>query len=289
MSSIYDPMTGLRKTQSRQTQSSYQIPGWGSDLSEQGLGVSWSPGAVTPGSSSTPQTQAGAGPINTGSYLNLLNSDPILQQTLADLQAGGISDRAQADTLSQRALIQFGEVPALEGIDAKLAGPDFARVAGLARPLAEANTQSGMSVVARMEKLRKDNVRAIKNALAARGALRSGEAGHQLGEEQQRFQQAQYDARSQLVDLLSGIEAGFANAMRQRAGQQAQAQQAAMQSGIGMFPHGVGGGGQTSQPQPAIPRLGLVGLTSAQPPTGSAPQRRYPDPLTGIKTGVQPI
>jgi hypothetical protein len=75
--------------------------------------------------------------------------------------------------------------------------------------------------VARMEKLRKDNVRAIKNALASRGALRSGEAGYQLGEEQQRYSTAQYDARSQLVDLLAGIEAGYANSSRARAGQQA--------------------------------------------------------------------
>jgi hypothetical protein len=175
------------------------------------------------GTAVTPGQQPGGAVANVGSYLNILNSDPILQQTLADLQAGGISDRSQADTLSQRALVQFGEVPALEGLDAKLAGPDFARIAGMARPLAEANTQSGMSVVARMERLRKDNVRAIKNALAARGALRSGEAGYQLGEEQNRYQTAQYDSRAQLVDLLAGIEAGFANASRQRAGQQATA------------------------------------------------------------------
>ena len=51
-------------------------------------------------------------------------------QTLADIQAGGVSDRSQADTLAQRALVQFGEVPALGGLDARLAGPDFARLAG---------------------------------------------------------------------------------------------------------------------------------------------------------------
>jgi hypothetical protein len=80
-----------------------------------------------------------------------------------------------------------------------------------------------MSIVARMEKLRKDNVRAIKNALAARGALRSGEAGFQLNEEQDRYSKAQYDSRSQLVDLLAGIEAGYANAQRGRSAAQGQA------------------------------------------------------------------
>jgi hypothetical protein len=176
--------------------------------------------------------------MGTNSYLDILRSDPIYSQTLADLSAQGISDRSQADTLAQRALVQFGEVPALEGLDARLAGPEFARISGVAKPLAEANTQSGMSIVARMEKLRKDNVRAIKNALASRGALRSGEAGYQLGEEQQRYSTAQYDARSQLVDLLAGIEAGVAAGARQRASAQAGAAQQGFQNAIQMYPQG---------------------------------------------------
>jgi hypothetical protein len=123
-------------------------------------------------------------------------------------------------------------------LDARLAGPEFARISGVAKPLAEANTASGMSIVARMEKLRKDNVRAIKNALASRGALRSGEAGYQLGEEQQRYSTAQYDARQQLVDLLAGIEAGVAAGARQRAGAQAGAAQQGLQQIIQMYPNG---------------------------------------------------
>lgn len=166
-----------------------------------------------------PQTIPGYQP----NYAGLIQTDPGYQQTLADLAAGGISDQSQADVLTQRALVQFGEVPALEGLDAKLAGPEFARNAGVARPLAEANTASGMSVTARMEKMRKDNVRAIKNALASRNALRSGETGYQLGEEQQRYSTAQFDARTQLVDFLSGIQAGLAGARRQQAGQRTQA------------------------------------------------------------------
>jgi hypothetical protein len=170
--------------------------------------------------------------------MNILNSDPGYQQTLADLSAQGISDQAQADVLTQRGLIQFGEVPALEGLDLTLAGPEFARIAGLARPLAEANTAAGLSVTARMEKLRQQNVRALKNALAARGALRSGETGYQLGEEQQRFTQAQYDARQQLVDFLGGIQAGLAAAKRQQAGLRAQAVEGAYGRGVasGAYP-----------------------------------------------------
>jgi hypothetical protein len=226
----YDPVTGLRKTSgsTRSVQGGDPFSDW------LGGAGSTTPSSAAPGGglSTTPVTAGQQPGMGTNSYLDILRSDPIYSQTLADLSAQGISDRSQADTLAQRALVQFGEVPALEGLDARLAGPEFARISGVARPLAEANTQSGMSIVARMEKLRKDNVRAIKNALASRGALRSGEAGYQLGEEQQRYSTAQYDARSQLVDLLAGIEAGVAAGSRQRAGAQGQAAQTAFGNAV---------------------------------------------------------
>jgi hypothetical protein len=228
LSTMFDPMTGLRKTSgsTRSVQGGDPFSDW--------LGGGTTPSSAPPGGgvSTTPVTAGQQPGMNTQSYMDILRNDPIYSQTLADLSAQGISDRSQADTLAQRALVQFGEVPALEGLDARLAGPEFARISGVARPLAEANTQSGMSIVARMEKLRKDNVRAIKNALASRGALRSGEAGYQLGEEQQRYSTAQYDARQQLVDLLAGIEAGVAAGSRQRAGAQAGAAQTAFGNAV---------------------------------------------------------
>jgi hypothetical protein len=226
----YDPVTGLRKTSgsTRSVQGGDPFSDW------LGGAGSTTPTSAAPGGglSTTPVTAGQQPGMNTQSYMDILRNDPIYSQTLADLSAQGISDRSQADTLAQRALVQFGEVPSLEGLDARLAGPEFARISGVARPLAEANTQSGMSIVARMEKLRKDNVRAIKNALASRGALRSGEAGYQLGEEQQRYSTAQYDARQQLVDLLAGIEAGVAAGSRQRAGAQAGAAQTAFGNAV---------------------------------------------------------
>jgi hypothetical protein len=218
--------------------------------------------------------------MNTQSYMDILRNDPIYSQTLADLSAQGISDRSQADTLAQRALVQFGEVPSLEGLDARLAGPEFARISGVARPLAEANTASGMSIVARMEKLRKDNVRAIKNALASRGALRSGEAGYQLGEEQQRYSTAQYDSRQQLVDLLAGIEAGVAAGSRQRAGAQGQAAQTAFGNAVqsGYAPAPPAAATPVAQAMqslaPMIPQIRQDVLDRGNP-SGKAPPRVY--------------
>jgi hypothetical protein len=277
----YDPLTGLRKTSG----SNKSVLGGDpfSDWLGTGGAATTPTSALPTGTSTTPVTAGQQPGLNTQSYMDILRSDPIYNQTLADLSAQGISDRSQADTLAQRALVQFGEVPALEGLDSRLAGPEFGRISGVARPLAEANTASGMSIVARMERLRKENVRAIKNALAARGALRSGEAGYQLGEEQQRYSTAQYDSRAQLVDLLAGIEAGYANAQRQRAGQQAAAANQGMQQVIQMYPNG-----PAQAPAPPSVLNGypgnLVGLNIPGESEG-APQRRYPIPTTGTKLG----
>jgi hypothetical protein len=273
LSSLYDSLTGLRKTS-----------GSNKSVIPQDSPVDWLGGAggSTPtsalptGTSSTPVTAGQQPGMNTQSYMDILRSDPIYSQTLADLSAQGISDRSQADTLAQRALVQFGEVPALEGLDARLAGPEFARISGVARPLAEANTASGMSIVARMNKLQKDNIRAIKNALASRGALRSGEAGYQLGEEQQRYATAQYDARSQLVDLLSGIEAGVAAGARQRSGAQAGAAQTAFtnyaQSGYAPPPPPP----PAAQFQQALRPAAEQALAAIRPGAGNPLSKYYP-------------
>jgi hypothetical protein len=181
-----------------------------------------------------------------------LGSDPQYQSALAELAAQGVADDAGAKAQALRALSLFGEVPALEGVDMGVVGPNFATYAQEARPLAEKATREGLSIAARLEKQYKQNVRAIKNALAARGALQSGETGYQLGEEQQRYKEAGFDARTKLVDFLSGIEAGRAAAARSRAGGAQQALGSAMQNAMVMFPYGVGGpgaqGGGTPDP-----------------------------------------
>jgi hypothetical protein len=281
----YDPLTGLRKTSG----SNRSVLGGDpfSDWLGTGGAATTPTSALPTGTSTTPVTAGQQPGLNTQSYMDILRSDPIYNQTLADLSAQGISDRSQADTLAQRALVQFGEVPALEGLDSRLAGPEFGRISGVARPLAEANTASGMSIVARMERLRKENVRAIKNALASRGALRSGESGYQLGQEQERYTTAQYDARSQLVDLLAGIEAGYANAQRGRSAAQGQAATQAMGSAI---QYGYQPAPQATPPVSSLSPLmypnNLVQLPGSNlPPSGQEPQRRYALPTTGTKLG----
>jgi hypothetical protein len=191
-----------------------------------------------------------------GSYQDVLQSDPFFKQLLADLAAQGVSDEASARAGAQRGLIHFGEVP--EGLD-----PAYGQWADpQTRELAAKNTAAGFSTVARLQKANKDAVRGIKNYLASRGALRSGELGYQLGEENQRYAVGQYDARSQLVDYLSGISSALANAQRQRSMQQAQGAADAYGRNQGNAP-------PPAAPAPA-PAAPATPETTAPPPTASA-------------------
>jgi hypothetical protein len=106
-----------------------------------------------------------------------------------------------------------------------------------------------------------------------------------LGEEQQRYSTAQYDARSQLVDLLAGIEAGYANAQRSRAGQQAGAANTAFGNAVqfGYQPQQQAPAAQVAGGMPVYPG-NLVSLNIPGVSEG-APQRRNPLPTSGTKLG----
>jgi hypothetical protein len=86
--------------------------------------------------------------------------------------------------------------------------------------------------------------------LAARGMLRSGELGYQLGEENLRYTQSQYDARQQLTDYLVGISSALANAQRARAREQAAGIPPASDRVPPTPPPPPGGGGSTPPPPP---------------------------------------
>lgn len=179
----------------------------------------------------------------------------------------GADSAADLGTRNQqliRALGQFGEQFDLTGAN-KAFGESFVGESGLGELLPQANalaqqtTDAGMSFTARSTKAHKDSVRAIKNALAARGALRSGEAGYQLQEAQGAFDTGQYDARQQVQDFMGAVNQGYAQAQRERQMQMAAAQreeagrQAALNPGIANPPGGsfsslVGGAGTPGLP-----------------------------------------
>lgn len=138
--------------------------------------------------------------------------------------------------MRQRAIGQFGLVPDFNNVDTSLLGPDFQQdVTPETLGLAQQNTAAGLSTAARITQAHQDAIRQIKNALAARGALRSGEAGFQLGREQQNFTQGTYDANQKLLDYLAGVAQAYAEAERQRQNQQTQGLQTAYTNAVNQY------------------------------------------------------
>jgi len=147
-------------------------------------------------------------------YAALIANDPAWIQLQADMKAQGISDSASRTAAQQRAAIQFGEAPsALAPSELGLTGD----VSAVYDPtVAAAAHNNPFSTVSRLSQAHTDAIRTITNALAARGMLRSGETGFQLGNETRNYGTGQYDARQKLLDYLSGIQSAFISAAQAR-------------------------------------------------------------------------
>lgn len=172
-------------------------------------------------------------PMPPPGYGDLINS------LLAGL-GGSPSGTTPEEGLAQarRALIQYGGVPqGLSGLKNLKGAFDSGTSA-----LAQSNTKSGISLLARLDEAHEDRNRYIKNRLAARGILSSGETGFQLGREQTNYARGQADSAGKLLDYLSGINAGIAQYLQWQA--QMEALQKALANMYQPFP-GYGPGPQT--------------------------------------------
>jgi len=160
----------------------------------------------------------GSGSSGGGGYGggNPIFSDPGYEQLLAGLRAAGALDAAERQRLIQTSLIRFGLIPE------NLKDP-YGDVTDLVRKLAGEKTQAGLSTYARIQDWNKQTLARLRKALAARGALRSGELGYGLGRQDLGYRQTFDDAVSQLLDYISGAQYAFAQSELARANQQAQA------------------------------------------------------------------
>lgn len=195
------------------------------------------------------------------SFADILASDPWFAQYKADLMAQGVSDKAGRDAAIQQSLIRYGEVPD-DAAAASALGLNNKDLEGVLTPtireLASKNTSSGMSVKARTAQAYDDTLRQVKNVLAARGALQSGETGFQLGRADQDYTRTQYDQKNSLMDYINGVQQGYVAAERQRQQALFQAQLEAMQRAYAQWgsygyggSSGGGGGGQAPAPSPS--------------------------------------
>lgn len=229
------------------------------------------PGATTGVTGGVPAAAAPA-PID---YKQLIANDPIYKQMQADLSAQGISDAAGRDAAFRRAAINFGFAPdasALNslGINNDLYGNIFDQST---RDLAAKNTQQGLSIKARQDEAYKNNVRALKSALRARGLLQSGELGTQLQDAQKAYDRAGYDSTNELLDYLAGAQQGFVAAERARQAQLSAGLQDATARQLALNPNT--GASEPVAPT-SSPAIRAAQSAVSQPPPSKA-YNAYPD------------
>jgi len=122
-------------------------------------------------------------------------------------------------------MIQFGEVPnfAQSASDLGLGDSFNTDINQSITDLANQNTQAGTSTYANLQTAYKNQVRGIKQYLAARGLLSSGETGYRLGNAQQSYNQGLYDDTNKLLSYLSGIQSSYNTAQQNEEQQQTSA------------------------------------------------------------------
>lgn len=163
----------------------------------------------------------GGGGAGAGAYAN-----PQIQSLV---QSQSAADRSATIEAIQQALIRFGLVP--EGFKDPLGALD-----NLTRDLAQKNTNSGISLYARLLESRKDAITNLMSRLSASGLRRSGARGKKLRTGQLDFDRAFQDSLSQLMDMTGGLYKNFANNEYSR-------QMQLLQSIIQGTGYGGGGGG----------------------------------------------
>lgn len=160
-----------------------------------------------------------------------IRQDPGYAALQQSISAAGIANAAQRAAATNRALIQFGVVPDFSsaagrlGLDPNALGFLNEDVTPDVGALASQNTANGLSTEAQLQQAHQQQVLHLRNTLAARGALSSGEANYQLGNEQTSYAQNEQSAIGKLLDAISGYQGQYLTAD--------QANQQQLASGLG--------------------------------------------------------
>ena len=188
-----------------------------------------SSGAAEPSTTTTPTPTTTPSTTSTSStppydYMGNILNDPIYKQEMAAIAAQGIASAAQRKGSIDRALIGFGEVPnlsnAITGLGLSPSSGLFSSlntdVDQMTRQAAAGLTQAGLSTVAKLATGHTTALDTLMSQLAARGIVRSGATGVGVGLENTNYAQGQYDARSNLLSYLSGVQQAWEQAKAQQ-------------------------------------------------------------------------
>jgi len=220
--------------------------------------------------------QTGGAPGGGGNpYSGLLNE--FLNSSKARFAADSAADAASRDAALRRYIISYGQVPDFDklGISKEARGFLEKALDAKTRELAENNTKEGTSVFARTQRANEVANRKIPAQLAARGMLRSGQTGYDLGEQAQNYKIQSFDQLNEMLGGVEGTVGNFLQAERARADALAQAELQAQMAAYSNY-----GGDMYGDPDPYTqPYMGGTGpvtnkgsvTTAWKPPKPSAP------------------
>jgi len=176
----------------------------------------------------------------TPDYQALIQQDPGFAALSQQLQAQDTTNAAQRQAATEQALIQFGMIPDFQAVAAQLGlSPQALQMLQSdidpnAAALARANTSAGLSTEAGLQQNQDQAVRALRNNLAARGGLSSGEDAYRTNLQDQAYAKAQSDALSQLLAAVNGYQQQYLTSQQQADAQRQAGLQSALQFESGL-------------------------------------------------------
>ena len=154
----------------------------------------------------------------TPDYMALIQSDPTYKAIADQIHAQGITDQAQRQAATMQALIGYGQIPDFAATASQLGlSPDAlamlqADIDPNAAALAGQNTSAGLSTTAQLAQQQQQQIQALRNSLAARGALGSGDDAYRTGLQNQAYAKAENDALNSLLAAINGYQGTYLNA-----------------------------------------------------------------------------
>lgn len=145
-------------------------------------------------------------------YQALLQQDPGYMALKQQLSAQQIQDAAARQAATDQALIQYGMIPDFSGLGSSMGlSPQQIQmleqdISPQVQALAQQNTAGGLSTEAQLQHSQEVAMRSLRNNLAARGALSSGEDAYQTNQQNHNYAVAQNDALQKLLSALGGYQ-----------------------------------------------------------------------------------
>lgn len=218
---------------------------------------------VTPRGSAVAPTTVGSAPSASGFDVS---TDPSVQLAKARANQGN----ADIDALLRRGLSSLFVNYGSPGLASQLSQYGYT-VSPTDVSAAQANYNAGNATLARLDQQHSLGRQAVTNNLAARGLIRSGDLGYQLGQQDTQYGNGVYDALQNVLNQAFNLQQGAISQRNSLQDQITQAMQSAWQNFINQpqiyaqpppSDQGGGGGGDQSPPPPPVPSYTYAGSAS---------------------------